>query len=207
MYHRAATSLLRRMAIKTQVIPARTRYSVLAIDGGGIRGIIPARVLQEIEERLGRPVSELFDLVAGTSTGGILALGLAKPAPGGGADYSAADLLGLYVDHGEEIFPPSLWPKIRSLGGMVDVRYPAGPIEALMKDRFGDTMLSEALTDVVIPSYDLSAPGPFFFKRSYAREKDSWNVEMWKAARATSAAPTYLEPAQLPAFDNEGDHA
>lgn len=185
----------------------RTKYSLLALDGGGIRGAMPARILQEIEARLGRPVSELFDLVSGTSTGGILALGLTKPARAGGAEYSAADLLGLYVDHGREIFPPSWWLKVRSLGGMVNVRYPAGPIEALMKDRFGDTMLSQALTQVVIPSYDLSAPGPFFFKRSYAQARDSWDVEMWKAARATSAAPTYFEPARLPAFEHEGDHA
>jgi predicted acylesterase/phospholipase RssA len=187
---------------------ARTKYSLLALDGGGIRGAMPARILQEIEERTGRPVCELFDLVAGTSTGGILALGLTKPAAtGGGPAYAAADLLRLYVDRGAEIFPPSLVRKIRSLGGLADVRYPAGPIEALMRDRFGTTMLSEALVEVVIPSYDLSAPRPFFFKRSYSQERDSWNVEMWKAARATSAAPTYFEPAQLPAFEDEGDHA
>jgi uncharacterized protein len=58
----------------------RTKYSLLAVDGGGIRGIIPARVLQEIENHFRRPTSELFDLVAGTSTGGIIALGLTKPS-------------------------------------------------------------------------------------------------------------------------------
>ena len=57
---------------------ARTKYSLLALDGGGIRGVIPARVLDAIEQRTGRPISQLFDLVAGTSTGGILALGLSR---------------------------------------------------------------------------------------------------------------------------------
>jgi patatin-like phospholipase/acyl hydrolase len=68
---------------------------VLSIDGGGIRGIIPAIVLAEIERRTGRPTSRLFDLMAGTSTGGILALGLIKPAQGGGPEYSAKKLIEL----------------------------------------------------------------------------------------------------------------
>ena len=188
---------------------ARTKYSLLAIDGGGVRGVIPARILQEIETRLGRRTCELFDVVAGTSTGGIIALGLAKPGgqPGRPA-FAAADLLELYMGHGAKIFPDSIVLKVRTLGGLADVRYPAGPLEALLQDRFGDTMLSEALVEVVIPSYDLSAPAPFFFKRKYARdETHSWDVPMARVARATSAAPTYFDPARLPAFEDEGDHA
>jgi patatin-like phospholipase/acyl hydrolase len=83
---------------------SRRKISILAIDGGGIRGIIPARVLQAVEETVGRPVAELFDLVAGTSTGGIIALGLTAPAgDGSGPLLSAADLVELNVDHGETI--------------------------------------------------------------------------------------------------------
>ena len=188
---------------------ARTKFSVLAIDGGGIRGAIPARVLQEIETKMGRPVSELFDVVSGTSTGGIIALGLTKPD---GASrkpaFAASYLLTLYTEDGGKIFPDSLGRKILSLDGLADDRYPVGPLEALLKERFGDTKLSEALTELVIPSYDLSGPGPFFFKRTYARDQThTWDVDMWRVARATSAAPTYFEPAELPEFEQEGDHA
>jgi patatin-like phospholipase len=187
---------------------SRSKYSLLAIDGGGIRGVIPARVLHEIETRMKRPVCELFDMVAGTSTGGIIALGLTKPRTGGtGPDFSAEDLLGLYVDHGHQLFPDSILLKIRTLGGLADVRYPTGPLEDLMRDRFGDAKLSQALTEVVIPSYDLSAPAPFFFKRKYPLEDPDWDVDMWLAARSTSAAPTYFEPAPVPPFKDEGDHA
>jgi predicted acylesterase/phospholipase RssA len=197
------------MAIKTQVIPARTRYSVLAIDGGGIRGIIPARVLQAIEERLGRPVSELFDLVAGTSTGGLVALGLTKPASRGAATpaYCAADLVALYRDHGAEIFHASLARRIAGAGGLLDARYPASPIEAVLDEKFGDTMVSEALTELVVPSYDLSQPAPFFFKRRYPVADPAVDVRMAVAARATSAAPTYFEPAALEPFRDEPVHA
>src|SRR4051812_3886357 len=189
---------------------ARTKYSLLALDGGGIRGVIPAHALQVIEERMGRPTCELLDIVAGTSTGGIIALGLTKPATPGGHQpaYTASDLLALYRDHGREIFPDSLTLKVRTLGGLVDPRYPVGPLEDLLADRFGDTKLSEAITELVIPAYDLSSPAPFFFKRSYTRDPDhSWDVEMARAARATSAAPTYFDPAPLPAFESEGKHA
>src|SRR3954447_2106513 len=168
----------------------RASVSVLSIDGGGIRGVIPATILQAIEEQMKRPIAEGFDVIAGTSTGGILALGLTKPAGKGARTpaFSAHDLLSLYVDHGHEIFDKTIWNTVKVL---VDERYSVKPLEALMKERFGETMLSEALTEVVIPTYDLTLPGPFFFKRLYARDEDNddWDVEFWKAARATSAAP------------------
>ncbi|MDQ6751422.1 MAG: patatin-like phospholipase family protein [Actinomycetota bacterium] len=187
---------------------APRKYNVLALDGGGIRGVIPARVLEVLESRMGRPVAELFDLVAGTSTGGILALGLTKPSFEGGPAYSATDMLDLYMKRGDEIFPDSILLKVRTLGGLADPRYPAEPLEALLAERFGDTTLSQALTEIVVPSYDLSAPAPFFFKREYARDEGhNWDVPMALVARATSAAPTYFDPARLPALEQEGDHA
>ena len=103
---------------------ARTKYSLLALDGGGIRGVIPARVLHAIEQRTGRPISQLFDLVAGTSTGGILALGLTKPAARGSSKpaYSASNLLDFYLNEGERIFPrKSLWERVRR--GPIPVAY------------------------------------------------------------------------------------
>jgi hypothetical protein len=69
-------------------------------------------------------------------------------------------------------------------------------------------MLSQALREVVIPSYDLSAPGPYFFKREYAKNQtENWDVSMALVARATSAAPTYFDPAVLPAAAGQRDHA
>ena len=204
MYQRAATPLNAGMTI-TPVARARTKFSVLALDGGGIRGIVPARVLQALEEHMQRPVSELFDLVAGTSTGGLVALGLTKPSSADAAApaYTAADLVDLYLDHGGEIFHSSLAHRISTAGGLRGVRYPAGPIEAVLADRFGDTMLSKAVTQVVVPSYDLSGPAPFFFKRRYGVDDPGLDVRMADAARATSAAPTYFDPAPLAPFPGE----
>ena len=90
---------------------------ILAIDGGGIRGVIPAKVLIAIESQTGKKTAELFDLIAGTSTGGILAAGLCIPTPGGSTPkYAASDLLDLYKVHGHEIFN-SGW--LRSLVSIV----------------------------------------------------------------------------------------
>ena len=86
-------------------------YKILAIDGGGIRGIIPATVLMEIERQTGKQIADLFDLIAGTSTGGILAVGLAKPGHDGRPEYAAADLRELYIQEATTIFPQSFWTK------------------------------------------------------------------------------------------------
>jgi patatin-like phospholipase/acyl hydrolase len=83
---------------------------VLTIDGGGIRGLIPARVLEEIERRCGRPAGELFDLVAGTSTGAIIACALTKPQP-----LPAERIARIYLDEGPEIFSRSLIKRITSV--------------------------------------------------------------------------------------------
>jgi uncharacterized protein len=81
----------------------------LSIDGGGIRGLIPALVLAEIEKRIARAVAECFDLIAGTSTGGILALGFARDDGNGKPKYAAKDLAGINQTRGKDIFSRSLW--------------------------------------------------------------------------------------------------
>src|SRR5690349_17897704 len=93
---------------------------VLAVDGGGIRGSIPALVLAEIEKRTGRAISSLLDLVAGTSTGAIIGCALTRPAP-----MSADSVAAIYEEEGPQIFHASLLKKITSVGGVIDERYDA----------------------------------------------------------------------------------
>src|SRR5215472_16325911 len=102
---------------------------ILAIDGGGLRGIIPATVLMEIEKRTGKRIARLLDLVAGTSTGGILAVGLAKPGVDGHPQYSAADLRDLYVAEAKTIFAQSRW---RGLCRPLAEKYPARGIDSVL---------------------------------------------------------------------------
>jgi patatin-like phospholipase/acyl hydrolase len=100
-------------------------FKVLSIDGGGIRGIIPAMVLAEIEERTGKPIAEMFDLIAGTSTGGILALGLAMPEDGGRPRYTASELIELYEDEGASIFSG----RVGTIRNLFEERYPSAGVE------------------------------------------------------------------------------
>jgi patatin-like phospholipase/acyl hydrolase len=164
------------------------RVAVLAVDGGGIRGIIPAVILAELEQRMGMRCAEAFDLIAGTSTGGIIALGLTKPDPANpkAPQHAAKDLVTFYEDNGPAIFHHGFDPL-----KLIRSAYPAGPLEKALKANFGDVMVSQAVRDVLITSFDIQAGKVFMFKRTYAQKQD---YAMWQAARATSAAPTYFPP-------------
>lgn len=171
---------------------------VLSIDGGGVRGLIPAIVLAEIESRTGKRTAELFDLIAGTSTGGILSLGLTKPDEKGKPYYAARDLITLYKEESKIIFPLTIFSKLKAL---FNTKYPSKPLEHILQKYFGETRLSEALTEVLVASYELKQRDPFFFRRYNALEKPSRNFKMVEVARAACAAPTYFEPLHLKKSD------
>lgn len=168
---------------------------ILSIDGGGIRGLIPALVLAEIEARTGKAIANSFDLIAGTSTGGILALGFSKDNGNGKPQYTASDLAGIYQSRGKEIFSRSLWKGVSSVGGLTDELYSHKGIENVLEEYFGDDPLGSGLTKTLITRYDIQNREPLFLK-SWREEYRS--VQMKHAARATSAAPTYFEPALVP---------
>ena len=165
---------------------------ILAIDGGGIRGIIPALVLAEVERRSGRRVFELFDLIAGTSTGGILACALCAPDP-----LPAEQLVGLYQEEGPEIFSRSVFQRIRSGEGLLDEKYDAAALDRALERFLSTKRLSETRPDLIVPAYDMADPGPYFFKSPKARANEPEDVPLSVVARATSAAPTYFEAVPL----------
>lgn len=170
---------------------------VLSIDGGGIRGVIPATVLAELERRTGKPVANCFDLIAGTSTGGILGLALTKPGAGGQPEWSAEALIALYEREGPEIFDRSIFHRIASAGGLLDEKYPPTGMERAFDRYFGDARLRDALCDVIVAAYEIEQRTTFFFKSSKARADERNDFAMREAALATSAAPTYFEPVRL----------
>jgi len=152
---------------------------ILSIDGGGIRGLIPAVVLAELEARAGRPAAELFDLIAGTSTGGIIACAVGTGRP-------AADLVGLYREEGPRIFSRSLGRRVASAEGLLDERYDDTALNDALRRYLGDARLADSRVPLLVTAYDLHARAPVLFERG--------DAPMWVAARATSAAPTYFEP-------------
>jgi uncharacterized protein len=172
---------------------------VLSIDGGGIRGIIPATILSEIEERTDTRIAHLFDLIAGTSTGGILALGLVRPSPDDAQQphYRASDLVALYEKEGKRIFDRSLWHRFVALDNLLDEKYDADGLEDVLKQYFEDVPLSAAITETLVTSYELEKRQPWFFARHKSKDRKGYDFKMRFIARATSAAPTYFTPEEL----------
>jgi len=181
-------------------------FKILAIDGGGIRGVIPAVLLTHIERITRKPTAELFDLIVGTSTGAILSAGLTvkesktsrKPR------YSAQDMLELYTERGHEIFRRSFWRGVTSPFGINEERYDHGPLERILKKYLGEDTLTDCLVDVVMPSYDIERREPYFFKSRRAREKKDRNHLLWQSVRAATAAPTFFEPAKVTSLAQRG---
>ena len=178
---------------------------ILAIDGGGIRGIIPAMLLAHIETITGRRIAALFDLIAGTSTGAILALGLTVPKIAGAELYTAQRFVDLYQREGPRIFSRSRWRRIVACNNLMEEKYSVAGMEAVLADYFGDSRLADAATDVLVTSYEIERSFPFFFKSSNARRRPDYDFPARLVARAASAAPTYFEPMNLPAGTN-ADH-
>lgn len=175
--------------------------TILAIDGGGIRGAIPAAFLSRLEQETGHRASELFDYIAGTSTGGILALGLGLQRPGQALPYSAADLTALYLNEGRNIFSRNLFHEVAALGEIAGPKYPEDGVDGVLKKYFAGTHLSDARTNLLVTSYETEKRCPFFFRSWQAKVFDSHNFEGWQVARSTSAAPTYFPPFKAKAAD------
>jgi patatin-like phospholipase/acyl hydrolase len=146
---------------------------ILSIDGGGVRGIIPARLLQRIEESIGELASTLFHLIAGTSTGGILGCGLAKGKP-------AREIGDLYAKRGGEIFHRSLWDKVTTIDGLSNPDYDPTPLETILGEELGGTWLSEGRgAELMVPSYAIQLPPA---------------SRNWYRQSATSPKPTTATP-------------
>ncbi|WP_395461627.1 patatin-like phospholipase family protein [Wolbachia endosymbiont (group A) of Therophilus tumidulus] len=169
-----------------------TKY-ILSVDGGGIRGIIPAIILAEIEKRSRKKVAEIFDLMAGTSTGGIVVAGLCKKDERGNPQYSANDLVELYQEYGPYIFKSSLWRK--SIASWLNgAQYSYKNIECVLDKYFGESTIADVSSNLLLTSYDIHNNCPFFLKSW--RENRNF-IKLKDALRATTAAPTYFSPKYL----------
>lgn len=179
-------------------------YRVLAIDGGGIRGTVPAVLLDRLETLAGRPIRDLFDLIVGTSTGGILTLGLTTPDGDGHPRYRAAELLRLYLDDGPRIFRRPAGHRIRTANALLGPRYPADGLEQVLTREFGEVRLRDLLGDVLVPAYETEIREPWFFRSRRARASDGYDFLARDVARATSAAPVHFLPARVTGGDGSG---
>ena len=165
---------------------------ILSIDGGGIRGVLPAVILREIQKKTGKHPTDLFDLFAGTSIGGILSIGMNVPDENNKPRFDCSDLVNFFVEDGKNIFKKS-WSKCwESKGGLCDEKYESGGIETFLEKNFKDKKMSESIKPVVVTSFEVERYKPMNFKSW----DDSQQFLSRFAARSTSAAPTFFELAR-----------
>ena len=177
--------------------PDDREFRILSIDGGGIRGIYPAAFLAGLEERYldGASIAPYFDLIAGTSTGGIIALGL-------GSCLKASDLRDLYIDRGCDIFPPInsgiagvVERRLRNIRKYFKFSYDREALMRILRDTLGDRRFGESKVRLCIPSFEGRYGEVYIFKTphhpDFRNDASEW---MTKVAAATAAAPTFFKP-------------
>jgi len=173
------------------------KIRILSIDGGGIRGLIPARILVRIEELLREisrnekaKISDYFDLVAGTSTGGILTALILTASP----SYNAKDMVNLYVEHGEAIFTRSKATKTIDPLGLFNPLYQHDAIEQIFIKYLGDLKISDLVKPCLIPTYNIETGKATFVSSIGILQNPSRDRFVKDVLRATTAAPTYFAP-------------
>ncbi|MGH8092032.1 MAG: CBASS cGAMP-activated phospholipase [Chthoniobacterales bacterium] len=160
-------------------------FRILSLDGGGLKGLFAAKLLADLERDLDVQIGDYFDLITGTSTGAIIALGLAFRLP-------ASDILQFYRDKGPTIFDASSF-------GIISTRYSAEPLRAALTEVFGEKTLGDAASRLVVPAFNLQRREVKLFKTRHSpRFLRDWKMKAVDVALASAAAPTYL-----PAFVDE----
>lgn len=163
--------------------PPSRRFQILSLDGGGFRGVFSAAVLACLVDDIGLSVLGQFDLVAGTSTGGIIALAIS-------IGESPGEVLDFYLNHGPQIFKGR---RIRSWHHPFRSKYGPTRLSAAVTEVFGEKRLWEAKVPLCVPSYDLCSDDVYLFRTPHSeRLKRDYRERMVDVAMATSAAPTYL---------------
>ena len=184
------------------------KIRILSLDGGGIRGIISCVILKYIEEQLQKldhpeaKIGDYFDLVAGSSTGGLIAALILFPDNSKKAKYSIQEALELYAQKGDSIFNVSVWEQIINPFGLFNEKISQKNLEKQLNEVFGNLELKNLIKPCLITSYDISSRKAKFFC-SHEAQLPLENFYVKDACRATSAAPTYFEPAKIKSLYNQ----
>lgn len=158
---------------------------ILSIDGGGMKGLFSATLLAEVEKNAGIRICEYFDLIAGTSTGAIIAAALALGMP-------AKKIQQLYLEKAKVIFPPQRWRFLRQIFGG---KYNEKALKKVLVEEFGEKKIGDCVTRLLIPAFNITTYHPQVFKTSHATDlRYDYKKAVWDVLMATTAAPTYFVP-------------
>ncbi len=184
------------------------RLTILSIDGGGIRGVVPLYLLSKLEAelriRLNKSdffISSCFDTLSGTSTGAIITAGLSVPNKKNNQPlYDASFILHAYLNAGQKIFRASTWDSWKSLGGLASSKYSPVALEKYFEQFFKDHVMEDLLYNNMIVAYDLIERKPFLFTGG---DLGASHFRIREALRASTSAPVYFQPANIKDLDGK----
>ncbi|XP_065034174.1 patatin-like protein 2 [Musa acuminata AAA Group] len=188
--------------------------TVLSIDGGGVRGIIPGTIINFLETKLQEldgpdaRVADYFDVVTGTSTGGLLTAMITAPDEKQRPLFSAKDIIDFYLQNCPKIFPQGsgFLSSIRKLAGAImGPKYDGKYLHSKVKDLLKDIKLSQTLTNVIIPAFDIKLLQPIIFSSFEARLEPLKDAHVADICISTSAAPTFLPAHYFETQDSNGN--
>jgi uncharacterized protein len=169
---------------------------VLSLDGGGIRGIMSAMVVVELVRRAGKPIEQLFDHLAGTSTGSILACAWAAPDPADPtkARWTAQDGFEAYVKSSKSALGLAGLRGHMHAANLFSPKFHNDGLNNALSESIGDCFLSETVVDLTVPAYEIGTRAAFLFSTRDAKADLAHDFKLWEVARSSSAAPTLFEP-------------
>lgn len=185
----------------TRLPEAGNLITILSIDGGGIRGIIPGVILDYLESQLqeldGKDarLADYFDVISGTSTGGLIVAMLSAPNKENRPLYAAKEIVPFYLENCPKIFPQTRGlcaPAVKIIKVLTGPKYDGKYLHKLIEDKLGETKLHQTLTNVVIPAFDVSKLQPTIFSSYKVSTSPVLDAKLSDICIATSAAPTYF---------------
>jgi len=206
---RPTAILIESQAIGSQqneipVLDSRAPVRILAIDGGGIKGLIALAYLVEIERRTGKPISALFDVVAGTSTGSLVATGLLTPDKEGNPKYTASQVRDLYRVIGPNFLATPLWHQLLTLDGLLGPMFLASNLEESLSRIFAPTdIFSNLLKPTVVPTFNLSEKKILLLRSWTIGNTPMFGIRTDNLLSAAVATPAFFPPVLLKAFHGE----
>ncbi|KAJ4753346.1 Patatin [Rhynchospora pubera] len=188
--------------------------TILSIDGGGVKGVIPGTILAYLESKLQEldgpdvRLADYFDVIAGTSTGGLIATMLAAPNKKNRPFFSAKEINQFYLDHCTKIFPPksgAIGKATTLISSVKGPKYCGTYLRSLVREMLGETTISETLTNLVIPTFDIKSLEPTIFTTIDGKKTPLMNALLSDVCISTSAAPTFLPGHYFETKDSEGN--
>ncbi|XP_026460476.1 patatin-like protein 5 isoform X2 [Papaver somniferum] len=190
--------------------------TVLSIDGGGVKGLIPGVVLAFLEAELqkldGKEVrlADYFDVIAGTSTGGLITAMITAPDGNNRPLYAAKDIVPFYLKHSPKIFPHKnsgglLGSVVNLFGTVAGPKYDGKYLHSLLKQFLGDTKMQQTLSSIVIPAFDIKLLQPVIFSTGEAKRDVTKDALLADVCIGTSAAPTYFPAHYFETQDSRGN--